>query len=374
MSTTATHQIQRVPITDLHLDWKNPRLAEFGITERTGEPGILQVLWENMAVEELVLSMVAHGFFDTEPLITTKEDGKEIVLEGNRRLAAAKIILDPSIVEGKLDPEVLKRINQDLLTGLAALPIIRVASRQEAWRFIGFKHINGPARWNSFAKAQHIAQVHKDYGIPLTDIAFQVGDTHNTVQKLFQGMMVIEQAEKLKVFDREDVKRGRLFFSHLYTALQYDGFQDFLGIADASIETKTPVAPEKKDDLGQLLLWLYGSKKRDIEPLIRSQNPDLGKLERVVSHPQALASLKANGRLDDAFEESLPKNKVFEDSLYSAKNHLQKAWSFVTQGYDGRESVLKSAGSLADLADELYSKMESINAQRKPKSGRRLTE
>lgn len=374
MSTTATHQIQRVPITDLHLDWKNPRLAEFGITERTGEPGILQVLWENMAVEELVLSMVAHGFFDTEPLITTKEDGKEIVLEGNRRLAAAKIILDPSIVEGKLDPEVLKRINQDLLTGLAALPIIRVASRQEAWRFIGFKHINGPAKWNSFAKAQHIAQVHKDYGIPLTDIAFQVGDTHNTVQKLFQGMMVIEQAEKLKVFDREDVKRGRLFFSHLYTALQYDGFQDFLGIADASIETKTPVAPEKKDDLGQLLLWLYGSKKRDIEPLIRSQNPDLGKLERVVSHPQALASLKANGRLDDAFEESLPKNKVFEDSLYSAKNHLQKAWSFVTQGYDGSESVLKSAGSLANLADELYSKMESINAQRKPKSGRRLTE
>jgi len=374
MSTTATHQIQRVPITDLHLDWKNPRLAEFGITERTGEPGILQVLWENMAVEELVLSMVAHGFFDTEPLITTKEDGKEIVLEGNRRLAAAKIILDPSIVEGKLDPEVLKRIDQDLLTGLAALPIIRVASRQEAWRFIGFKHINGPAKWNSFAKAQHIAQVHKDYGIPLTDIAFQVGDTHNTVQKLFQGMMVIEQAEKLKVFDREDVKRGRLFFSHLYTALQYDGFQNFLGIADASIETKTPVAPEKKDDLGQLLLWLYGSKKRDIEPLIRSQNPDLGKLERVVSHPQALASLKANGRLDDAFEESLPKNKVFEDSLYSAKNHLQKAWSFVTQGYDGSESVLKSAGSLANLADELYSKMESINAQRKPKSGRRLTE
>jgi hypothetical protein len=369
-----THQIERIKIGDLHLDWKNPRLAEFGITNRTGEPEILQVLWENMAVEEIVLSMVAHGFFDTEPLITTEEDGKEIVLEGNRRLAAAKIILDPSIVEGKLDPEVLKRINQDLVKGLAALPVIRVANREEAWRFIGFKHINGPAKWNSFAKAQHIAQVHKDYGIALTEIAFQVGDTHNTVQKLFQGMMVIEQAEKLKVFDREDVKKGRVYFSHLYTALQYDGFRTFLDVAEASFEKLEPVPKAKKEDLGQLLTWLYGSKKRDIEPLIRSQNPDLSRLERVVSHPQALASLRAGARLEVAYEESLPKNKVFEDSLYAAKNNLQKAWSYVTEGYDGSESVLRSAGSLANLSEELYAKMESMNAKSQPKSGKRLTE
>jgi len=374
MSNTSTHQIQRVPITDLHLDWKNPRLAEFGITDRTGERDILEVLWENMAVEEIVLSMVAHGFFDTEPLITTKEDGEEVVLEGNRRLAAAKIILDPGIVEGKLDPEVLRRINQGLRTGLSALPVIRVSNREEAWRFIGFKHINGPAKWNSFAKAQHIAQVHKDYGIALNEIAFQVGDTHNTVQKLFQGMMVVEEAEKMKVFDREDVKRGRLYFSHLYTALQYDGFRNFLDVAEASFEKLEPVPKSKKDDLGQLLTWLYGSKKRDIEPLIRSQNPDLARLERVVSHPQALAALRAGARLEVAYEESLPKDKVFEDSLYAAKNNLQKAWSYVTEGYDGSESVLRSAGSLANLAEELYSKMESMNAKSQPKSGKRLTE
>ncbi|MEZ4807478.1 MAG: hypothetical protein R2815_08380 [Flavobacteriales bacterium] len=153
--TKPKHQIERVKIGDLHLDWKNPRLAEFGITARTSEPEILQVLWENMAVEEIVLSMVAHGFFDTEPLITTNENGKEIVLEGNRRLAAAKIVRDPSIVQDRLDPEVLKRITKALQDGLKELPVIQVEDREQAWRFIGFKHINGPAKWNSFAKAQH---------------------------------------------------------------------------------------------------------------------------------------------------------------------------------------------------------------------------
>jgi len=362
-----THQIERIKIGDLHLDWKNPRLAEFGITERTSEPEILQVLWENMAVEEIVLSMVAHGFFDTEPLITTKEDGKEIVLEGNRRLAAAKIILDPTIIEGKLDPEVLKRINQDLLTGLAALPVIRVANREEAWRFIGFKHINGPAKWNSFAKAQHIAQVHKDYGIALTEIAFQVGDTHNTVQKLFQGMMVIEQAEKLKVFDREDVKKGRLYFSHLYTALQYDGYQTFLNIADKNFELVDPVPKEKKKELEELLIWLYGSRKRDIEPLIRQQNPNLSQLEEIVSHPQALASLRANGRLEEAYEISQPKKRIFEDNLYQAERSLRKAWEYVGVGYDGSESSLSTAKTLSTLAGDLFSKMEEMDTKKRRK-------
>lgn len=34
---------------------------------------------------------------------------------------------------------------------------------------------------------------------------------------------------------------------------------------------------------------------------------------------------------------SLPKQEVFSDSLYAAKNHLQKAWGFVTEGYDKSE-------------------------------------
>ena len=359
------NQIIKINTNDLHLDWKNPRLAEFGITFRTQPEEIFKVLWENMALEEIVTSLVAHGFFDTEPLVVVKENDKLIVIEGNRRLAAVQIVRDPSLVQNKLDNTVLKRITKKIVDKLDELPVILVRNRKEAWRFIGFKHINGPAKWNSFAKAQHILQVHKEYGIPLSEIAFQVGDTHKTVQKLFQGMMVIEQAEKERVFDREDIRKSRLYFSHLYTALQYEGFKEYLGIEDPTMESLTPVPKKKKENLGQLLLWLYGSKKQGIEPVITTQNPDLKRLENIIRDREALASLKSGAPLATAYELSRPKNSVFEESLFAAKRELQKAWSYVNEGYSGNEELLIIAKSISKNAKELVSLMGDIESHQK---------
>ena len=47
----------------------------------------------------------------------------------------------------------------------------------------------------------------------------QIGDGHHTVQRLYRGLMVIEQAEREKVYDREDRFRQRFAFSHIYTGL-----------------------------------------------------------------------------------------------------------------------------------------------------------
>lgn len=347
--------------SDLQLDWKNPRLAEFGIKNTTPFQEIFNILWENMALEEIVISLVAHGFFKTEPLIVLKEDGKYTVIEGNRRLAAVKIVLDTSLVENKLDSNILERITPKVLSDLRKLPAIIVNSREDAWRFVGFKHINGPAKWNSFAKAQYIVQVHEEFGISLDEIAFQVGDTHNTVQKLFQGMMVIVQAEKEKIFNREDVKRGRLYFSHLYTALQYQGFRDFIKIGDVTLEAKEPVPREGIDGLKELLIWLYGSKKLEIEPVVKTQNPDLRRLESVIKTREAISALRDGANLEFAYELSKPKSTVFEDSLFAAKRDLNKAWSYVNEGYNGDKELLKTAYSIYAQAEQLYLKMADIN-------------
>ena len=356
------YQIEYPETKSLSLDWKNPRLAEFGIKKGSDNKEIFDILWEHMALEEIVYSIVAHGFFSTEPLICLREGN--IVLEGNRRLAAVRIVLDPSLVKNKLDDEVLARIDNKIQQKLQKLPVIYVNDRQEAWRFIGFKHINGPTQWNSFAKAQYITQIKNDFDISLKEIAFQVGDTHKTVQKLYEGMKVIEQAESLKVYDREDVKRGRLFFSHLYTGLQYDGFRNFLQISDQNEETPTPVPEPNKEKLGELLIWLYGSKKGDIEPVIKSQNPDLRRLEKVVRDDEALASLRSGNTLEQSFELSRPKNKILEESLFAAQRNIQKAWTYVIEGYDGNEKLMEIMSKLADNADDLYEKMKSIRQEK----------
>ena len=342
---------------NISLDWRNPRLAEFGITKKTPLDKIFELMWEAMGLEEIIISITAHGFFKTEPIIITEEEGKKIVIEGNRRLSAVKIILNPDLVKRRLPKNVLEKITPELQKSLQEKPVIEVESREQAWQFIGFKHINGAAKWNSYAKAKYIAQVHNDFNIPLDDIAYQVGDTHNTVLKLYQGIMVIDQAERLKRFDREDITNSRLYFSHLYTALQYSGYKEFLGMTDTDMESTEPISEEYYDNLEILLKWMYGSKSAGFEPVIRSQNPDLRNLEKVLQSTEATLALKANPNLDIAFEISRPSKDVFIENLMATKRSLHKTWSFVS-GYSGEPELLRTAGSVAEMADQLYDQMD----------------
>ena len=76
-----------MPISDLSFDRRNPRLVEFDLPANATELDVIQLLWETMAVRELALSIAASGYFQNEPLIVASENGRNVVIEGNRRLA-----------------------------------------------------------------------------------------------------------------------------------------------------------------------------------------------------------------------------------------------------------------------------------------------
>ena len=109
------------------------------------------------------------------------------------------------------------------------LPVI-VTTRQESWRYLGFKHVNGPATWGSYAKAQYIAHVHNDYDIPLEEIAKLIGDYNSTVLRMYRGLMIVEQAEDAKVFKRADIAKNKFHFNYIYTGMDYPGIINFLGL------------------------------------------------------------------------------------------------------------------------------------------------
>lgn len=362
-------KVQQVKVSELHFDYDNPRLAEYGITKATPEDEVLKILWDAMDVRELVQSISASGFFPQEALIIAEEEGRKIVIEGNRRLAAVKVLLagDRNGERGWAIPE----LSQDARAALQTLPTIS-SSREQAWRFLGFKHVNGPAKWSSYAKAAYIATVHKTFGIPLSDIANQIGDRHNTVQRLYRGLMVLEQAEREGVYNRENVFRNRLAFSHLYTGLDYEGIGGFLNVAPKETETDSPVPKEKVKELGELLVWLYGNRAEAVPPVVETQNPDLRRLNAVVANREAVAALRAGEDLAKAYEISRPATSVFEEALLAAKRELTTARAALSDGYDNSMELLKIAGSIANLADDMYSEMERKARPQEKKS--RLSE
>ena len=351
-------------VSDLTFDLENPRLPEFGLTSNSTEADVIKVLWEAMDVEELVMSIAASGFFRHEPLIVTEEGGRNVVIEGNRRLAAVKVLLNPQIAEDlKADvPTITKRAR----SALRELPTI-FGTRKDAWRYLGFKHVNGPAKWSSYAKSRYIADVHRKFGVKLEDIAKQIGDTHRTVQRLFRGFMVIEQAERLRVFSRNDRWRSHFAFSHLYIGLDYPGISTFIGLRTKNDEDPEPVPPEKKEELRELCLWMYGSKREETPPVIEMQNPHLRQLDAVVSNREALAALRGGAALSVAYETSRPSSTVFGEALIASKQQLQKAHSMLSAGYDGSAELLRIADTISDLAYDLYEEMEREHKPRRRK-------
>ncbi len=349
-------KITEMKVSDLAFDLKNPRLPEFNLSDSATDKEVIKILWDAMDVKELVLSIGTSGFFRHEPVIVEQEDGKNIVIEGNRRLAAVKVLLDPALLT-EVQRAGVPRINREAREALQTLPAV-LEKRKRVWRYLGFKHVNGPAKWSSYAKARYIAEVHTNYDVSLEDIANQIGDTHKTVQRLFQGLMIIEQAEKLKVFNRDDRWNKHFSFSHLYTGVTYSGISAFIGLQSDTEDDRAPVPPEKKKELGELCLWLYGSKRDDKLPVVQKQNPHLRYLDAVVASKEAIATLRAGDTLDAALEVTRPSSAVFEDSLFNAKQQLQTARGMLSTGYDNSGETLKIAGTVANLADDLYREME----------------
>ncbi|NRA50636.1 MAG: hypothetical protein HRU12_16000, partial [Phaeodactylibacter sp.] len=322
----------KIPLDKIILDRENPRLIEFGIQANSREEDIIEILWREMAVDELMYSIVSNKFWEYEPLICLEEGEHFIAVEGNRRLAAVKLIHGLSKKDSiRIPGHINEKISDELLKQTKELPAITITTRADAWRFIGFKHVNGPAKWGSFAKAKYIAQVHNDFSVSIDDIAYQIGDTNKTAQKLYQGLMVLEQAKREKVYNyEEDFNAPRLFFSHLYTGLQREGIREYIQLKDASTEDVSPVPEAQMKELGQLLRWLFGSKKDDITSVITSQNPDLKHLDQVLQVREARVALLSGLTLDSAYEISRPAEALFEESLLAAKRNLTLARGYMT--------------------------------------------
>lgn len=354
-------------VDDLLLDPNNPRLTELGLESRPTQSDILAALWTRMAVDEVALSIAANGFYSHEPLYATKEQGKLYVVEGNRRLAAVKLLRDQNL-QREVKATGLPTISASARKDLERLPVI-VCKRDEIWAYLGFKHINGPQAWESYPKAHYIAWVHNKLDVPLAEIARRIGDKHSTVERLYDALMVLEQAEQEGVFSREDRYKPHFSFSHLTTGLGYVGIQSFLGLprGDRTIGKLRPVPKGHERQLGEFLLWLYGRKSDDIPPVVQSQNPDLRRLDEVLKSKAATSALRKGLPLTVSLEISKGDERVFRESLVEAKQNLQKARGTVLTGYDGNEDLRKTAEDIVELSEALLKDMASQSTQNEKK-------
>lgn len=353
----------KVEIKYLEFDPNNPRLVEEGVKNPT-DAQVISALADTADLAEVVQSVAANGYIDIEPLIAQRVGQKWRVLEGNRRLAAIRILLNPALA--KETGITVPPISEANLQTLKSVTVYAVSNPDEAREYIGFKHINGPHKWDAIAKARFAADWYKKdkkKGVTIDAIAQRLGDGHDTVVRLVNGMFVLDQAAKEKLFDIKDRYPGKKFaFSHLYTALTRPGYRDFLGLSDewrASDPKPDPVPAENLENLKQVLVWLYGSKPDQTPPVITSQNPDLKLLAEVLENPSARKLMMVRGDLREAHAQVERKGARFESALLGAKQQVELAMSQII-GFDPEDETLLQVGlELRDTSDTLYTTMEA---------------
>lgn len=372
MDTTQRKIVYR-PVDHLLLDADNPRLASGSGSLAKTQFDLLKVLWTEMAVDELVLSICYNGYFSEEPMFVvpknTNADPNDektefVVIEGNRRLAAVLILLKDDWRE-QLRVTNMPQMDTAAKERLRELPVSIYKDRFEIWTFLTFRHINSPKPWDAYSKARYVAQVHKETGLKLEEIARRIGDRHATVERLYRGFKVLEQAEQQTNFQIEDRFRNRFYFSHLYTALEYPEFQEHLGISTESYSRDNPVPNDKEHlaKLDELMTWLYGKKSENKEPVVQKQNPHLKWLREVISKPTALDALRSGYSLEKAHEISIGDVRRFRESLISAKEELQQAKAVVTTGYDGDEESFKTMQDIQEIAKTIHAEMKPKHAK-----------
>lgn len=363
----ASPAIEDVPTHELHFDRHNPRLF---LKREQSEDELILRLWREFAVDEVALSIAHNGYFRHEPLFVTTEGKRRVVVEGNRRLAAVRLLCSSELREqvGATDLPTISSVRKK---ELKKLPTIE-CQRGEIWQYIGFKHVNGPQPWRSYAKAEYVAWVHNELNVPLEDIADKIGDRHATVSRHYRGLMVLHQAESSGVYDIADRWKNHFAFSHLFTGLGYRNIQKFLGIDNATSFQPNPIPENNLKNLGYFLRWLYGQKSTNTRPLVQSQNPDLRRLEDTLGYEPGLIALKRGLPLDIAEEISTGDEELFRANLMDARRHLQYARGKQLTGDRGDVDTLQIAREILDLADHLVLDMEAH--RRKERVGRRKSQ
>lgn len=198
----------------LELDIENPR---FGIRKVGSEEEAIEVLFKQSDLRELWYSIAENGFLQFETLVALRPKNageKYVVIEGNRRLAAVKTLLNPDILKrfsNTMPPEITEKVRQTL----GALPVNVINERDEADEFIGFRHVNGAKTWGPLAKAKFGLKLYTKLLDDLelneqdrvTILAKRIGDQPTQIVRNLVAFKVLQQAISMGILQEDYLEK-----------------------------------------------------------------------------------------------------------------------------------------------------------------------
>lgn len=348
------------PTSDLHFDPENPRFYRFN--DEIKDEKVIEEMLDDEGVSDLMSSIGQKGYFQGEPLIITTENGRHIVVEGNRRLAAVKLLNGQFKPPENRTASVRQIIGEAIVKPPQQLPCIHYNSRKEVMRYLGYRHITGIREWDALSKAKYLEMIrnefYNDIAKPeqMKSLAKDIGSRSDYVAKLLTALGLYIKAET-QGFYKLPMKADDVEFSYITTALGYANISEWLGLT-GSDDIEMPELIE--ENLKRLFGWMFPRDQQGRTIIGESRNLD--QLASIVKSEAAVIKLEETGRLSDAFLFSDGPQEALTKALTMAQEKVITAWELLpdTANFSREHQSLaeKLTETSRDVRDHIRKKLD----------------
>lgn len=351
----AQNEIKFLPFEQLEFDKDNPRLPH-SVVNSKDEADVIDWMLKDASIIELMGSIGEKDFFRGEPLLGVEDSmnpGKYIVVEGNRRLTAVKLLHHPELAKRKASS--IKLVADEAKIKPIELPIILFNERKEILDYLGFKHITSVKPWSALAKAKHLRDLQKEFkGSEVTiaeqyrQLAKAIGSRSDFVRELLIGLEVYDKIADKGFFDINGLNEESIDFGVYYNALKYANIPQFLGI------DKSDNKPTKNLDIDKLEEVTRWVSEKDTQGRTRlGESRNLSKLNAILKVPDAVTLFREGRSLEDALLYTEEPYELFKKTLNKSLNSLRDAQKNFHNVSQPQETDFKTVDELNKIASDL---------------------
>ena len=365
-----------VPLSRLYLDPNNYRFVDHpdyrNVTparvfdadvQRRTNGFVLGRHQEN--VRDLIASIRANGWLDIDPiLVETKDKGRYLVVEGNRRVATLKYLErryeEDTIDLGKLDASTFSK-----------LPVVlyQDASEGDHLVMMGLHHISGKRRWPAINRARAMEQLLPHFHGDADAVCEALGVSKREFNLSVRTLALVNAYKDSDYGDQLQSEQYNLFRE----VLKSEPMRAWLGW------DHTALAASSQSNLNRLFSWMSREAEPDdgeedgqdvdiattSDPVI-STGGHVRELAKIIEDPKAVKRLDETRSLQEATLSSdlLVKSEI-DGAFKSCEGGIQKL--------DRRIGEL--ATSELDRVELLIGRLQGVMLARKrqpPASGQRL--
>jgi hypothetical protein len=349
---------KEIPIANLLLDTHNPRLPKS--MGNKGEKEIINFLLSDASLIELMLAIGKNGFFKGEQLLVVRKGDKFLVIEGNRRLAAVKLLHNPEL--GEVYRSKISQVIAESEYKPTEIPCLIFDSKDEILKYLGYRHITGIKSWKLLEKARYLAKLRNDYFPNETinsasrEIAKMIGSRRDYVVRVLAGHQLYEVIDNNNFYNIKGINDTNFYFNYLADSLSRSNISDFLGV---DLEKENPAENINYDNLQEWTNWLFN---KNLPNKIIGDSENLNTLNKILASPVALQAFRSGENLFIAIEYADEFDIQFENAMKNTINQLKKADSLIVKTKKLYANLLDDLVEINKIVRKIKAVKEDIEA------------